>query len=281
MNVLAEAGHVLSLIELHEHLNSSHFPAILNDGVVGCGGGNGDAEHVPQQFHCKEGFLDRCGECEQIFMLLCVRCSLLGNAGIDLVGLDINEVGMRLSLRITSWSEAGERLGSRVTSWSGKTCTAGTDSAHRRVCPGVSAGWYGCFCTAPSVQHRTGRMGRSWSSLSSPLVQGQDCCWRGPRDQEKFRNGAPPFKEQQKRATVLRMDLLSKRLPEVATTGDASGSTARGDRTSAGAADAPAIDHRCEQSDTNSSCPGQPDETWLISELETSRRRSRVKRVSG
>ena len=46
------AKHVCSLIELHEHLNSSHFPgsfgtiesptlvsAILNDGVVGCGGG--------------------------------------------------------------------------------------------------------------------------------------------------------------------------------------------------------------------------------------------------
>ena len=79
MNVSAEQA--FSLIELHEHVNSSHFPgsfgtienptlvsAILNDGVVGCGG-NGEAEHVPQQFHCKEGFLDRCGECEQIFML--------------------------------------------------------------------------------------------------------------------------------------------------------------------------------------------------------------------
>ena len=68
--------------ELHEHLNSSLFPesfgtienptlvsAILDDGVVGCGGGTGDAERVPQQFHGKEGFLDRCGECEQIFML--------------------------------------------------------------------------------------------------------------------------------------------------------------------------------------------------------------------
>ena len=76
------ADHALSLIELHEHLNSSYFPgsfstienptlvsAILNDGVVGCGGGTSEAEHVPQQFHGKEGFLDMCGEYEQIFML--------------------------------------------------------------------------------------------------------------------------------------------------------------------------------------------------------------------
>ena len=35
---------------------------------------------------------------------------VLGNCGIDLVDLDVNEAGMRLSSRITSWSEAGERL---------------------------------------------------------------------------------------------------------------------------------------------------------------------------
>ena len=191
------------------------------------------------------------------------------------------EAGMRLSLRITSWSEAGERLRSRVASWSGKTCTAGIDFAHRRVCPGGSFGWHGCFCTAPSVRHRIGRMGRSWSSLSSPSVQGHDRCCRGTRDQEKFRNGARSFKEQQKRATVLRTDPLSKRLPEVATTGDASAATALDDRTSGGAADAPANDHRREQSDTNSSCPRKPEKTWLISELETSQRRSRAKRMSG
>ena len=147
------------MIELHEHLNSSHFrgsfgstenptlvSAILNDGVVGHGGGSGEAEHVPQQFHCTEGFLDRCGECEQIFMLACVMYGVLGNCGIDLVDLDVNEAGMRLSSRITSWSEAGERLRSRVTSWSGKTCTAGTDSALRRVCPGRGnfGGSHGC-----------------------------------------------------------------------------------------------------------------------------------------
>ena len=176
------ANHAFSLIELHEHLNSSHFigsfgtienptmvSTILNDGVVGCGGGNREAEHMPQQFHGKGGFLDRCGECEQIFMLACVMDGLHGYAGIDLFDLDVNEAGMRLSLRITSWSEAGERLRSR------ETCTAGTDSPHRRVCPGGSFGWCGCFCSAPSVQHRIGRVRRSWSSLSKPSVQGQDC----------------------------------------------------------------------------------------------------------
>ena len=139
MNVSAEQA--FSLIELHERLNSLHF-----FGSFGRGSGNGEAEHVPQQFHCKEGFLDRCGECEQILMFPCVTYSLLGNAGIDLVDLDINEAGMTLSLRITSWSEAGERLRSRVTSWSGKTCTAGADSALRRVCPGRGnfGGSHGC-----------------------------------------------------------------------------------------------------------------------------------------
>ena len=46
-------------------------------------------------------------------MLACVMYGLLGNAGIDLVDMDVNEAGMRLRSRITSWSEAGERLRSR------------------------------------------------------------------------------------------------------------------------------------------------------------------------
>ena len=163
------AKHVCSLIELHEHLNSSHFPGsfstienptlvsvIQNERFVGCGSGNGDAEHVPQPFHGKEGFLDRCGEYDQIFVLTCVMCGLLGNTGTDLVELDVNEAGMRLSLRITCWSDAGERLKSRVTSRSGKTCTATTDSTHRRVCPSGSFGWrlllHSAFC---ATQDRT------------------------------------------------------------------------------------------------------------------------------
>ena len=135
--ITERAGHAFSLMKLHVQLGSSHFlgtcgtienptlvSAVINERVVGCGGGNGDAEHVPQQFHGKEGFLDRCGECDQIFKLACVTHGLLGNAEIDLVALDVNEAGMRLRLRITSCSEAGERLRSRVTNWSGKTCTA-------------------------------------------------------------------------------------------------------------------------------------------------------------
>ena len=163
MNESAEQAS--GLIELHVHLKSLHFlgsfgtienptlvSAVTNERVAGCRGGNGEAEHVPLQLHGKEGFLDRCGACDQIFLLACVMYGLLGSAGIDFVDLDVNEAGMRLSSRSTSWSDAGERLRSRVSSWSGKTCTAGTDPAHRRVCPAGSFGRYVCFRTAPSVQ---------------------------------------------------------------------------------------------------------------------------------
>ena len=142
--------------------------------------------------------MDRCGECDQIFLLACATCGLLGNAGVDLVDLDVNEAGMRLSLKTTSWSEAGERLRSRVASWSGKTCMAGTDSAHQRVCPGGSFGWYGCFRTAPSVQHRIGRMRRlstskmptwklqpSWTSMLRMLCR--VCCWLASRQMSRRR----------------------------------------------------------------------------------------------
>ena len=83
-----------------------------------------------------------------------------------------NEAGMRLSLRITSWNEAGARMRSRVTSWSGKTCTAGTDSALRRVCPGRgnSGESHGCmsFRTAPSVQHRIAWVDKADKNSQSP-----------------------------------------------------------------------------------------------------------------
>ena len=105
MNESAE--HPLTLIELHVHLESSHFlgskgtienptlvSAVLNARVVGYGGGNGDAEHVPLQFHYMEGFLDRCGECGRIFMLACVMYGLHSNAGSDPVDLNVNEAGM-------------------------------------------------------------------------------------------------------------------------------------------------------------------------------------------
>merc|ERR1712066_108251 len=75
------AEHILGIIELYEYLKSSPFigpfgtienpvliPAIHTERVVGCTGGYGDSEHVPLWFRCREGFLYRCGECDQIFM---------------------------------------------------------------------------------------------------------------------------------------------------------------------------------------------------------------------
>jgi cytochrome c oxidase subunit 5b len=81
--VNTEAEHVLGVIELYEYLKSSPFigpfgtienpvlvPAIHTERIVGCTGGSADSEHVPLWFRCREGFLYRCGECDQIFMLL-------------------------------------------------------------------------------------------------------------------------------------------------------------------------------------------------------------------
>ena len=122
------------MLEVHFHgsFGTIEHPtlvsAVINDRAIGCGGGNDEAEHVSQQFHGKEGFLDRCGECDQIFVLACVMYGLLGNAGIDLVDLDINEAGWRLSLRIARRSEAGERLRSRVTlEWKDLHGSTGSD----------------------------------------------------------------------------------------------------------------------------------------------------------
>ena len=120
-----------------------------------------------------------------------------------------------------------------------------------------------------SVQHRIGRMGRSVSSLSRPISPRAKIVAVGElvtKRSSAMVHG--PFKEQQKRATVLRMDPLSKRLSEVATTGDAQVGQQR-----------VAIEHQqkqlmhqqttidAKQSDTNSSCPRKPEETWLISEV--------------
>ena len=52
------------------------IPAIHTEGVVGCIGGIGDSEHVPLWFRCREGFLCRCGECDQIFRLVRVLYEL-------------------------------------------------------------------------------------------------------------------------------------------------------------------------------------------------------------
>ena len=73
--------HMMGLLELYEYLSSAPFvgpfgtvespvliPSITDDRVVGCTGGTGDQEHLPLWFRCREGFLYRCGECDQIFM---------------------------------------------------------------------------------------------------------------------------------------------------------------------------------------------------------------------
>mmetsp|Transcript_69717 Transcript_69717/g.150201 ORF Transcript_69717/g.150201 Transcript_69717/m.150201 type:complete len:268 (+) Transcript_69717:52-855(+) len=83
------AEHILGIIELYEYLKSSPFigpfgtienpvlvPSVGTERVVGCVGGTGDAEHVPLWFRCREGFLYRCGECDQIFMLVRVQYEL-------------------------------------------------------------------------------------------------------------------------------------------------------------------------------------------------------------
>jgi cytochrome c oxidase subunit 5b len=99
------AEHALGIIELYEYLKSSPFigpfgtienpvlvPAIMTERVVGCSGGTGDMEHVPLWFRCKEGFLYRCGECDQIFMLVRVMYELPDGQEIDPIDPDVNDV---------------------------------------------------------------------------------------------------------------------------------------------------------------------------------------------
>lgn len=45
-------------------------PSINSERNVACTGGTADNEHAPLWFRCREGFLYRCGECDQIFMLV-------------------------------------------------------------------------------------------------------------------------------------------------------------------------------------------------------------------
>ncbi|PFH31859.1 putative cytochrome c oxidase subunit [Besnoitia besnoiti] len=87
--VTEETEHMVGLLELYEHLRSAAFvgpfgtvekpvlcPSVTTDRIVGCTGGTGEKEHVPLWFRCREGFLYRCGECDQIFMLVRVFYSL-------------------------------------------------------------------------------------------------------------------------------------------------------------------------------------------------------------
>eukprot|EP00745_Piridium_sociabile_P044720 TRINITY_DN94927_c0_g1_i2.p1 TRINITY_DN94927_c0_g1~~TRINITY_DN94927_c0_g1_i2.p1 ORF type:complete len:191 (-),score=4.95 TRINITY_DN94927_c0_g1_i2:326-898(-) len=80
------AEHMVGVLELYEYLQSSPMigpfgtvenptliPAIHSQRPVACTGGTGDNEHMPMWFWCREGFLYRCGECDQIFMLVRVQ----------------------------------------------------------------------------------------------------------------------------------------------------------------------------------------------------------------
>jgi len=95
---------LLGILELYEYLKSSPFigpfgtienpvlvPAIHTERVVGCTGGNGDNEHVPLWFRCREGFLYRCGECDQIFMHVRVRYEMPDVADINPPDPDIKD----------------------------------------------------------------------------------------------------------------------------------------------------------------------------------------------
>jgi len=89
MVVNKPAEHIFGLIELYEYLKGAPFvgpfgtienpvlvPSVHQERVVGCTGGTGDQEHAVVWFRCREGFLYRCGECDQIFMHVRVVYSL-------------------------------------------------------------------------------------------------------------------------------------------------------------------------------------------------------------
>merc|ERR1719335_1753539 len=103
--VYEPAEHVMGLIELYEYLKSSPLigpfgtienpvliPAIGEERVAGCTGGTGDSEHVPLWFRCREGFLYRCGECDQIFMHVRVLYELYDGGDVDPIDPDVNDV---------------------------------------------------------------------------------------------------------------------------------------------------------------------------------------------
>ncbi|GFE55152.1 cytochrome c oxidase subunit [Babesia ovis] len=106
MQVVNEPSeHMLGLLELYEYLKTSPFvgpfgtiknpvlvPSILTERVVGCTGGAGEHEHIPLWFRCREGFLYRCGECDQIFMLVRVLYSLPDGEDPFPVDPDIDDV---------------------------------------------------------------------------------------------------------------------------------------------------------------------------------------------
>lgn len=67
----------MSVISDHETYNRFLFACLQSlCRIVCCTGGSGDNEHNELLFRCREGFLYRCGECDQIYMLVRVMYTL-------------------------------------------------------------------------------------------------------------------------------------------------------------------------------------------------------------
>ncbi|CAD7969959.1 unnamed protein product [Amoebophrya sp. A25] len=100
MPVVSETlEHHMGLIELYEYLkcspmigtfgtveNPTIIPSLSDIRQVCCTGGTGDNEH---DFNCREGFMYRCAECDQIFMLVRVT---YGNSWVDETYKDHKEI---------------------------------------------------------------------------------------------------------------------------------------------------------------------------------------------
>ncbi|KAF8822882.1 putative cytochrome c oxidase subunit [Cardiosporidium cionae] len=115
--VREESEHMVGVLELYEYLKSSPFigpfgtiekpvlvPSVHTERIVGCTGGTGDNEHIPLWFRCREGFLYRCGECDQIFMLVKVAYSLAEGEDPFPVDPDLDDV---FDLRLI---ESGQKM---------------------------------------------------------------------------------------------------------------------------------------------------------------------------
>ena len=105
LNIVNKAAeNVLGITELYEYLKLPLFigpfgtignlvlvPAIRPERIVDCSGGAGYAEHVPLWLCCRVGFLYRCGDCDQIFMHVCVRYELTNEGEINSTDLDVKD----------------------------------------------------------------------------------------------------------------------------------------------------------------------------------------------
>lgn len=100
-----ENEHLVGLLELYEYLKTAPFvgpfgtvenpvlvPSVHTERIVGCTGGTGENEHYPLWFRCREGFLYRCGECDQIFMHVRVMYALPDGKDPFPVDPDVSDV---------------------------------------------------------------------------------------------------------------------------------------------------------------------------------------------